>query len=109
MTAATYFFLLSLISTQHVDVEIWVGVPPLAVCVCRGCHCPSVDYYSHCREHQQCEHLPVAIHVCVCYLLRVNMLEVMESSDMTLSVWNICIERYASSAHLPKSSQVYFI
>lgn len=34
MTTATYFFLLSLISTQHVDVEIWVGVPPLAVCVC---------------------------------------------------------------------------
>lgn len=31
---STYFLFLSLISTQHVDVEIWVGVPPLSVYGC---------------------------------------------------------------------------
>lgn len=59
ITPATYFFLLSLISTQHVDVEIWVGVPPPAVCVRHRYHHPHVGYYSHCHEHQQCEQLAV--------------------------------------------------
>lgn len=58
MTTATYFFLLSLISTQHVDVEIWVGVLPLPVCVCHGCRRPHVGYYSHCHEHQQYKQFP---------------------------------------------------
>lgn len=52
-TTATYFFSLSLISTQHVDVDIWVGVPPLAVCVCHCCHCPYAGYCSYYHTHQQ--------------------------------------------------------
>lgn len=79
MTTATYFLLLSLISTQHVDVEIWVGVPPLAVCVCHWLLL-SVNSLLQSLCHEQTHHT----HLCLCYLLSVNVSEVIEILHMLL-------------------------